>query len=164
MAFQLHYTPGSQPSPKDQNLGFDTAYLPWEGGKEPTPTRSTRKGVRPLAGRCLGNVTGSRGGLVVRCRYRSCRIPGSKLDSTEDPSGPFHVKSYVGTKRHPAGVVRKFGEGVPAQVSFSSSDQGSKLRGPSQNSTRVASRWVVNITKLTAMVETISAPASSFQE
>ncbi|GBM71388.1 Tigger transposable element-derived protein 4 [Araneus ventricosus] len=34
--------------------------------------------------------------------------------------GPLHVKSYVGIKR-------KFGEGVPAQVSSSSSDQGSKL-------------------------------------
>ncbi|GBN36930.1 hypothetical protein AVEN_203311-1 [Araneus ventricosus] len=40
---------------------------------------------------------------------------------------------------HPLiGVVRKFGGGEPAQVSSSSSDRGSKLRGPSQNSPRVA--------------------------
>ncbi|GBM76070.1 hypothetical protein AVEN_167490-1 [Araneus ventricosus] len=37
--------------------------------------------------------------------------------------------------------------GVPAQVSSSSSDRGSKLRGPSQNSPRVASKRDVNITK-----------------
>ncbi|GBN78841.1 hypothetical protein AVEN_200166-1 [Araneus ventricosus] len=36
--------------------------------------------------------------------------------------------------------------GVPAQVSSSSSDRGSKLRGPSQNSPRVASERDVNIT------------------
>ncbi|GBN30634.1 hypothetical protein AVEN_118870-1 [Araneus ventricosus] len=44
------------------------------------------------------------------------------------------------------GVACKFGEGVPAQVSSSSSDRGSKLRGPSQNSPRVASKLDVNIT------------------
>ncbi|GBN72378.1 hypothetical protein AVEN_76571-1 [Araneus ventricosus] len=50
-------------------------------------------------------------------------------------------------KRPPAGVAWKFGEGVPAQVSSSSSDRDSKLRGPSQNSPRVASKRDVNITK-----------------
>ncbi|GBM18459.1 hypothetical protein AVEN_66819-1 [Araneus ventricosus] len=52
--------------------------------------------------------------------------------------GLLHVKSYVVVKRPPVGVAWKFGEGVPAQVSSSSSDRGSKLRGPSQNSPRVA--------------------------
>ncbi|GBO32250.1 hypothetical protein AVEN_273488-1 [Araneus ventricosus] len=37
---------------------------------------------------------------------------------------------------------------VPVQVSSSSSDRGSKLRGPSQNSPRVASKQDVNITKV----------------
>ncbi|GBN17450.1 hypothetical protein AVEN_232543-1 [Araneus ventricosus] len=46
------------------------------------------------------------------------------------------------------GVAWKFGEGVPAQVSSLSSDHGSKLRGPSQNSPRVASKRDVNIAKL----------------
>ncbi|GBL77661.1 hypothetical protein AVEN_152891-1 [Araneus ventricosus] len=41
----------------------------------------------------------------------------SKPDSTEDPSC--------------VGVVRKFGEWVSAQVSSTSSDRGSELRGPS---------------------------------
>ncbi|GBM29342.1 hypothetical protein AVEN_175982-1 [Araneus ventricosus] len=36
-------------------------------------------------------------------------------------------------------------------VSSSSSDRGSKLRGPSQNSPRVASKQAVNITKLNSM-------------
>ncbi|GBM03722.1 hypothetical protein AVEN_134943-1 [Araneus ventricosus] len=52
--------------------------------------------------------------------------------------GLLHVKSYVVAKRPPVGVAWKFGEGVPAQVSSSSSDSDSKLRGPSQNSPRVA--------------------------
>ncbi|GBN00755.1 hypothetical protein AVEN_208743-1 [Araneus ventricosus] len=46
--------------------------------------------------------------------------------------------------RPPADV----GEGVAAQISSSSSDRGSKLRGPSQNSPRAASKRHVNITKL----------------
>ncbi|GBN88372.1 hypothetical protein AVEN_107255-1 [Araneus ventricosus] len=37
----------------------------------------------------------------------------------------LHVKSYVVAKRPPAGVVRKFGQGVLAQISSSSSDRGS---------------------------------------
>ncbi|GBM40914.1 hypothetical protein AVEN_234048-1 [Araneus ventricosus] len=60
--------------------------------------------------------------------------------------GPLHAKSYVVAKRPPVGVTRKFGEGVPAQASSSSSDRGSKLRGPSLNSPRVASKRDVNLT------------------
>ncbi|GBL75771.1 hypothetical protein AVEN_155064-1 [Araneus ventricosus] len=54
-------------------------------------------------------------------------------------------KSYEGAKGPPAGVMRKFGEGEPAQVSSSSSDHGSKLRGLSQNSPRVDSKQRVRI-------------------
>ncbi|GBM53120.1 hypothetical protein AVEN_130773-1 [Araneus ventricosus] len=54
--------------------------------------------------------------------------------------GLLHVKSYVVVKRPPVGVAWKFGEGVPVQVSSSSSECGSKLRGPSQNSPLVASK------------------------
>ncbi|GBM32541.1 hypothetical protein AVEN_127441-1 [Araneus ventricosus] len=39
-------------------------------------------------------------------------------------------------------------KGVPAQVSSSTSDQATKLRDPSQNRSRVASKRVVNIAKL----------------
>ncbi|GBM65381.1 hypothetical protein AVEN_201233-1 [Araneus ventricosus] len=42
------------------------------------------------------------------------RVPGSKSNSTEDPTGPFlrvwgllHTKSYVEAKRPPVGVVQK---------------------------------------------------------
>ncbi|GBM29118.1 hypothetical protein AVEN_40128-1 [Araneus ventricosus] len=45
----------------------------------------------------------------------------------------------------PVGMAWKFGEGVPAQVSSASYDRGSKLRGPSQNSPRVAAKRGVNI-------------------
>ncbi|GBL72603.1 hypothetical protein AVEN_127866-1 [Araneus ventricosus] len=61
--------------------------------------------------------------------------------------GLLHVKSYVVAKRPLVGVAWKFGEGVTAQVSSSSPDRGSKLRGPSENSPRVASKRDVNITK-----------------
>ncbi|GBN40174.1 hypothetical protein AVEN_159704-1 [Araneus ventricosus] len=62
--------------------------------------------------------------------------------------GLLYAKSYVVAKRPPVGVAWKLGEGVSAQVSSSSSDRGSKLRGLSQNSPRVASKRDVNITKL----------------
>ncbi|GBO12125.1 hypothetical protein AVEN_69726-1 [Araneus ventricosus] len=55
-------------------------------------------------------------------------------------------------------MVRKFGEGVPARVSFSSSDRGSKFRGPSQNNTRVVSKRDVNITKLTQLKFNATSP------
>ncbi|GBM48738.1 hypothetical protein AVEN_193435-1 [Araneus ventricosus] len=62
--------------------------------------------------------------------------------------GLLHVKSYVVAKRPPADVVRKFGEGMSAQVLPSPSGRGSNLRSRSQNSPRVASKRDVNITKL----------------
>ncbi|GBL97333.1 hypothetical protein AVEN_170458-1 [Araneus ventricosus] len=75
-------------------------------------------------------------GLVVWSQLRDRRALGSKPYSTEDPLCIL-----------PVGVAWKFGDGVPAQASSSSSDRGSKLRGPSQNSPRVASKRDVNITK-----------------
>ncbi|GBL87168.1 hypothetical protein AVEN_270461-1 [Araneus ventricosus] len=59
-----------------------------------------------------------------------------------------HAKPYVVAKCPPAGVAWKFGEGVPDQVASSSSDHGSKLGSPSQNSPSVAPKRKVNITKL----------------
>ncbi|GBM02392.1 hypothetical protein AVEN_138491-1 [Araneus ventricosus] len=44
-------------------------------------------------------------------------------------------------------MVRNFGEVVPTQISSSSSDRSSELRGSSQNSPRVASKRNINITK-----------------
>ncbi|GBM06656.1 hypothetical protein AVEN_190875-1 [Araneus ventricosus] len=70
--------------------------------------------------------------------------------------GVLHVKSYVVAKRYPVGVEWKFGEGVPAQVSSSSSDHGSKLRGPSQNSPRFASKLDANVTKLYHLIALVS--------
>ncbi|GBL90957.1 hypothetical protein AVEN_203811-1, partial [Araneus ventricosus] len=88
------------------------------------------------------------GGLEVRSRPRDRRSAGSKDDSAEDSPcmGLLHAKSYVVTKRTPVGVARKFGGEVPAQASSLSSDRGSKLRGPSLNSPRVASKRDVNLT------------------
>ncbi|GBO27163.1 hypothetical protein AVEN_16625-1 [Araneus ventricosus] len=56
--------------------------------------------------------------------------------------GLLHAKSYVVARWCGAEVWR----GMPAQVSSSSSDRGAKLRGPSLNSPRVASKRDVNIT------------------
>ncbi|GBM57799.1 hypothetical protein AVEN_262570-1 [Araneus ventricosus] len=86
-----------------------------------------------------------RGGLVVRSRPW-VRNPIPLI--IRRAWGLFHAKSYVVAKRPPVGVARKFGEEVPAQTSSSPSDRGSKLRGPSQDSPRVASKRDVNITKL----------------
>ncbi|GBM68023.1 hypothetical protein AVEN_156835-1, partial [Araneus ventricosus] len=42
-------------------------------------------------------------------------------------AGLLFIKSYVRVKRPPSGVMRKFGEEVPAKVSPLSSDHGSNL-------------------------------------
>ncbi|GBN65780.1 hypothetical protein AVEN_17838-1 [Araneus ventricosus] len=96
-----------------------------------------------------------RGGLVVRPRLGAggFQIRHPIPLKIRRVWGPLHAKSYVAAKRSPAAVARKFGEGVPAQVSSSSSDRGSNLRGPSQNSPRVASKRDVNITKLNQIGE-----------
>ncbi|GBM37110.1 hypothetical protein AVEN_103213-1 [Araneus ventricosus] len=70
-------------------------------------------------------LEGFRFGTLVHCKY-VVYWAGCTLNHT------------YGVKCPPAGVMRKFGEGMPAQVSSSSSDRGSKLRGPAQNSPRVA--------------------------
>ncbi|GBL95307.1 hypothetical protein AVEN_166478-1, partial [Araneus ventricosus] len=96
----------------------------------------------------------------VPSHYRGPGWPSGKV-STSGPEGRrfetrFHRRSTVYgarcTLNHtqwknvlPFGVARKLGEGVPAQASSSSSDRGSKLRGPSLNSPRVASKRDVNI-------------------
>ncbi|GBN24750.1 hypothetical protein AVEN_119557-1 [Araneus ventricosus] len=70
-----------------------------------------------------------RGGLEVRPLLRGRRDPGSKHDSSVDPPCmsawcTLNLTSWV--ERPAAGGVRKFGEGVPAQVSSSPSDRGSR--------------------------------------
>ncbi|GBL92565.1 hypothetical protein AVEN_123752-1 [Araneus ventricosus] len=78
-------------------------------------------------------------------------VPGSKPDSIEGPPCMwvwYTLNHPYGAKYSPVGVVRKLRYGVPAQVSSSSSDRDSKLRGPSQNSPRAASKRDVNKTKL----------------
>ncbi|GBN26701.1 hypothetical protein AVEN_174784-1 [Araneus ventricosus] len=61
--------------------------------------------------------------------------------------GLLHFKPYVVSQTSSAGVVQTVGEGMQTQVSSTSSDRGSKLRNPSKNSLRVASKWDVNINK-----------------
>ncbi|GBN95636.1 hypothetical protein AVEN_123418-1 [Araneus ventricosus] len=66
------------------------------------------------------------------------RTPGSKADSTKNPPC-ICVWWTLNPSRPPAAVVRKFREGVPAQVLSSSSYHGSNLLGPSQSSHHAAS-------------------------
>ncbi|GBM17095.1 hypothetical protein AVEN_84788-1 [Araneus ventricosus] len=72
---------------------------------------------------------GGRGSL--KSRLQGWKVSGSKPNSPEDTpcmwAGLLHVKSNIGAKRPPADVLWKFGEGMPDQVSFSSSDSGLKL-------------------------------------
>ncbi|GBL95052.1 hypothetical protein AVEN_188802-1 [Araneus ventricosus] len=60
--------------------------------------------------------------------------------------GLLHAKSYVVAKRPSVGVAQKFGEGVPAQVSSSSSDRGWNLQGSALIIPRVASKRDFNLT------------------
>ncbi|GBN11196.1 hypothetical protein AVEN_272585-1 [Araneus ventricosus] len=66
---------------------------------------------------------------------------------------PLHGRSYVDGQTSSLWCVRKFGEGMPAQVSSSSSDRRSNIRCPSQKSPRVASKWDVNIAELHCLLK-----------
>ncbi|GBM25519.1 hypothetical protein AVEN_62270-1 [Araneus ventricosus] len=54
--------------------------------------------------------------------------------------GLLHANPHVGVKRPPAGVGGSLERAAPAQLLSSSSDCGSKLRDPTQNRSRVASK------------------------
>ncbi|GBN43284.1 hypothetical protein AVEN_167533-1 [Araneus ventricosus] len=120
----------------------------WKGTIVPTSYSGLFVGNLSLV--AFSSIFFHRGGLVVRSRLWGRRVP----DSNPIPLkirrvwGLLHIKSYEVAKRPPAGEAWKPGEGVPDQVSSSTSDRGSKLRGPSLNSPRVASKRDVNITKL----------------
>ncbi|GBN80814.1 hypothetical protein AVEN_148429-1 [Araneus ventricosus] len=58
--------------------------------------------------------------------------PSLRIPRPRWPSGNVSTSELEGFKNPPAGMVRKFGEEVPPQVS--SPDRGSKLRVPSQKS------------------------------
>ncbi|GBO13886.1 hypothetical protein AVEN_207571-1 [Araneus ventricosus] len=79
------------------------------------------------------------------------RIPGLKPDSTENT--PFMWACCALNHTQWPNVLPLVWCGslerrMPAHVPFSSSDRSSKLRGPSQNLPRVASKRDVYITKL----------------
>ncbi|GBM07118.1 hypothetical protein AVEN_177082-1 [Araneus ventricosus] len=90
-----------------------------------------------------------RGGQVATTWLWSRRVPGSKPDVTEDP--PCMGACCKLNHTWCPNVLRLVRRGrlerwLPAQAS--PSDRGSKLRGPSQNSPRVASKRDFNITNL----------------
>ncbi|GBM53665.1 hypothetical protein AVEN_51506-1 [Araneus ventricosus] len=79
---------------------------------------------------------GGRSGLAVRSRLRAggFKVRNPIPLKIRRVLGLLHAKSYVRGQTSFVGVVRKFGEGVSAQVLSSSSDRGSKLRDPSRKS------------------------------
>ncbi|GBN20078.1 hypothetical protein AVEN_234772-1 [Araneus ventricosus] len=81
------------------------------------------------------------GGLYLRSRLRSRKVLGWRPDSIEDPPCTrayvclVHVKSdVVGPTSFCWCGAGSLARRVPVQVLSSSSDRGSKLRGPTQNS------------------------------
>ncbi|GBM64053.1 hypothetical protein AVEN_251672-1 [Araneus ventricosus] len=87
-----------------------------------------------------------RGGLVVGTRPWGRRVQNPIPLQIRRVWSQLHAKTCVVDKRPPVGVAWKFGEGVRAHVSSSSSDSSS--RGSSQNSPHISSKRDVNITKL----------------
>ncbi|GBM20526.1 Uncharacterized protein ZK1073.1 [Araneus ventricosus] len=111
----------------------------------------------------------------ILCQKRRPRWPSGKVSAQGLEGSKFetrlHCRSVVygacctpnhtqRAKSPPAGAVRKFGEGVPAQASSSPSCRGSKLRGPSQNRFRIASKQDVNVTKFGRKLYEVVAPKS----
>ncbi|GBN75015.1 Low-density lipoprotein receptor-related protein 1, partial [Araneus ventricosus] len=80
-----------------------------------------------------------------QCANNNCIQPNQICDRVSQCRDMSDEKDCV-AKRPPIGVVRKFGEGVRAQVPSPSSDHGSKLQIPSLNSPLVASKRDINIT------------------
>ncbi|GBN83933.1 hypothetical protein AVEN_212122-1 [Araneus ventricosus] len=97
---------------------------------------------------------GGHGGLVVR------RVSGLKPISLDMYGACCTLDHTWGVKRSPFGVILKFGEGLPAQVSSWSSERGSKLRRTSQNSPRVASKRGVTTKRKT---KTAKRPSVVFE-
>ncbi|GBL77688.1 hypothetical protein AVEN_152912-1 [Araneus ventricosus] len=81
------------------------------------------------------------GGKVSTPRSEGSRLETRFHRRTAVQGDLMHAKSF-GPKCPPASAVRK----LPDQVSTSSSDRGSKLRAPSQNSSRLLQKRDVNIT------------------
>ncbi|GBL96462.1 hypothetical protein AVEN_229916-1 [Araneus ventricosus] len=90
-----------------------------------------------------------RGGLVIESRLHDRRVTGSRLCSMEDPTyiQALCTINLSRTKRFPISVECKFGERMRAQVSYSSSDYGSNLRGLPQKRPCITPKLDVNITK-----------------
>ncbi|GBM68269.1 hypothetical protein AVEN_88841-1 [Araneus ventricosus] len=72
----------------------------------------------------------------IRMRTSVKRYKIGLIAEPEEPTAALENGAY----RSPLVWRGSLERGVPAEVSSSSSDRGSKLRGPSQNSPRVASK------------------------
>ncbi|GBN23231.1 hypothetical protein AVEN_97255-1 [Araneus ventricosus] len=91
----------------------------------------------------------------VKSSKRGSRWSSGKV-STSEPNGfqarnPIPLKILLNDVSRVSGLLHANGNSerrVAAQVSSSSSDRGSKLRGSSQNSPHIASKRDINITKI----------------
>ncbi|GBN98536.1 hypothetical protein AVEN_101254-1 [Araneus ventricosus] len=82
-------------------------------------------------------------GLVIRSRLQGQRVPGSRPDSIQELPCKRVWCTINPSEPNVLPLVRR--ERLERWVSPSSSDHDSKLRGPSQNSPRVAAKCNVNI-------------------
>ncbi|GBN15492.1 hypothetical protein AVEN_21399-1 [Araneus ventricosus] len=87
---------------------------------------------------------------VLRCPPQNWRAPSWKPDSWGYISvlGLLHAISYVGHPTSSRWCAAEVWRGGASSGVVPSYDRGSKLRDPSQNSPRVVSKRVVNITEL----------------
>ncbi|GBO00885.1 hypothetical protein AVEN_93024-1 [Araneus ventricosus] len=94
------------------------------------PPGSNRLNVLTFnAMQCI-NVFGGRSGLVVRCWIgaRELQVRNPVPLKIHHVWNLLHAKTYVGVKRPSAGVMWKFGDGVPAQVLSLSCDRNSNYK------------------------------------
>ncbi|GBN18105.1 hypothetical protein AVEN_145696-1, partial [Araneus ventricosus] len=84
-----------------------------------------------------------RSGLVVRSRLQGQRVPGSRPDSIQELPCKRVWCTLSSLEPDVLPLVRR--ERLERWVSPSSSDHGSKLRGPFQNSPRAATKYNVDI-------------------
>ncbi|GBN84610.1 hypothetical protein AVEN_116741-1 [Araneus ventricosus] len=88
-----------------------------------------------------------RGGQVVRCELWSRKVPNPIPPKIRRVLDLLHVKSHVGGQTLSRWRGAEVWREIPAQKLSSSSDRGSKLRGSSRNSPRVALKLDGNIIK-----------------
>ncbi|GFV50223.1 hypothetical protein TNCV_621361 [Trichonephila clavipes] len=98
------------------------------------------------------NTAHGRGDVMVKVMDSWPACQEFEPSTAKDPPcrGSRCTLNISSLERRPVGVVCKLGEGLPAQVSFSSLDHGSKLRGPSPKDLKQLNSVTLIFTRNTA--------------